>query len=97
MYKLICIQCLNKCSIFNIYLYFKYFSTSPEQVSAFFKTKLIWDKIFILIKEPPDFVPNFLGTVQLMLDHPEPLLTYFKDNKPHVYKRICGKIEWEKL
>lgn len=30
-----------------------------------------------------------------MVQHPEPLKTYFKNNQPKVYKRVDGQLEWE--
>ena len=32
-----------------------------------------------------------------MIAHPRPLLTYFKGNKPRIYKRVDNKVEWEIL
>jgi len=47
-------------------------------------------------QEPPEFVCNLKKTFQIMVEHPEPCRTYFKDMKPFVY----GKLEdgsWQLL
>lgn len=39
-------------------------------------------------QEPPDFIHNLKRTFKIMIEHPEPLRTYFKDMKPLVYVKL---------
>lgn len=36
-------------------------------------------------QEPKDFILNLKKTFRIMIEHPEPCVTYFKDMKPFVY------------
>lgn len=45
-------------------------------------------------QEPADFVKNFKQSLRIMIEHPKPLKTYFINQKPKIYYRLEGKIEW---